>query len=193
MTASIATGVPLVTSPGGGAAVIPLPLTAPTIPGTWRLAIEGWDGALGEWRIDGLVDVGDQADAGFPVPAQLATWAIPPVARPGDSLPVALTWRALGKIDAYYSVYVKLLDAKGNAVAGWDGQPRDGQAPTLLWVPGETIDDVVNLTIPAGVPPGDYTVEVGMYRAQDLARCLTLNKDSVPVDSVTLGTVHIEP
>jgi hypothetical protein len=193
MAADIAASLPLVTSPNGGAAVIPLPLMAPATPGTWRLVIEGQDGVLGEWRVDGLVEVGDQAGAGFPVPAQLATWAILPMVRPGDSLPVALTWRALGKIDAYYSVYVKLLDAKGNAVAGWDGQPRDGDAPTLLWVPGETIDDVVSLAIPTDIPPGNYTVEVGMYRVKDLARCLTLNGDGVPVESVPLGTVHVQP
>ena len=35
-----------------------------------------------------------------------------------------MTEKALGKIDAYYSTYVKLLDAEGNAIAGWDGQPE---------------------------------------------------------------------
>ena len=38
-------------------------------------------------------------------------------ARTGRPLDVDLTWRALGKIDAYYSVYVKLLDDGGNAIA----------------------------------------------------------------------------
>ena len=112
---------------------------------------------------------------------------------PASRCSVDLTWRALGKIDAYYSLYVKLLDAEGNAIAGWDGQPRDGEAPTLLWVPGETIDDTVTLMVPASTAPGDYTVEVGMYRAEDLARVLTLNGNGVPVDRVVLGTVRIEP
>jgi hypothetical protein len=34
---------------------------------------------------------------------------------------------------------------------------------------------------------------VGMYRAEDLARALTLNQDGVPVDRVMLGTVRIRP
>jgi hypothetical protein len=108
-------------------------------------------------------------------------------------LQVDLTWRALGKIDAYYSVYVKLIDAEGNAVTGWDGQPRDGGAPTLLWAPGDTIDDSVTLPVPAGAPPGQYTVEAGMYRAEDLAPALTLNADRAPVERLVLGTVRIEP
>jgi uncharacterized membrane protein len=55
------------------------------------------------------------------------------------------------------------------------------------------VEDTVTLTIPADATPGDYTVEVGMYRADDLARILTLNEDGAPVDRVVLGTVRIEP
>jgi hypothetical protein len=139
------------------------------------------------------VEVGAQRDDAFPVPARLEDWGLPATARPGESMTVDLTWRALGKIDAYYSVYVKLLDAEGNAVAGWDGQPRDGAAPTLLWVPGETVEDRVTLAIPVDAAPGDYLVEVGMYRAADLARCLTLNGDGVPVERMVLGAVRVEP
>jgi hypothetical protein len=51
----------------------------------------------------------------------------------------------------------------------------------------------VTLAIPVGAAPGDYLVEVGMYRAVDLARCLTLNEDDVLVDRVVLGTVRVEP
>ena len=137
--------------------------------------------------------VGQEGDDDFPVPARLAAWDLPSSVRAGDPLPVGLTWHALGKIDAYYSIYVKLLDGQGNSVAGWDGQPRDGQAPTLEWVPGETVDDVVTLIVPAGTAPGEYLVEVGMYRASDLARCLTLDPDGLPVERVVLGMVRVEP
>ncbi len=188
----VSADVPLVTSPGG-VAVIALPLTAPLPPGTYHLTINEQQGILGSWTITGTVEVGDQADNSFPIPARLEAWQIPVTARAGGPLPVSLTWRAVGKIDAYYSIYVKLLDAKGNAVAGWDGQPRNGQAPTLLWMPGEAIDDLITLSVPADLSPGDYTVEVGMYRAQDLARCLTLNAGDRPLDRVELGMVRIEP
>jgi hypothetical protein len=185
--------VPLVISPDGGAAVIPLRLQAPPVPGSYRLTIGEQDGPLGDWTLEGTVQVGDEAENAFPAPAQLLDWTLPERGRPGQALPVDLTWRALGKIDAYYSFYVKLLDDEGSAVAGWDGQPRDGEAPTLLWLPGEALDDSVTLTIPSEIGPGDYTVEVGMYRAEDLARVLTLNADGSPVDRVVLGTVRIEP
>jgi hypothetical protein len=185
--------LPLVTSPAGGASVIAIPLAAPATPGTYHLSLDEVQGRLGAWSAAGTVEVGAQGDDAFPVPARLEDWDLPATARPGEPLTVDLTWRALGKIDAYYSIYVKLLDAGSNAVAGWDGQPRDGAAPTLLWVPGESVEDRVTLEIPADAAPGDYLVEVGMYRAADLARCLTLNDDGVPVDRVVLGAVRVEP
>jgi hypothetical protein len=187
---SVIANVPLVTSPEGGAAVIPLPMMAPAAPGSYKVTVRELDGPLGTWSSTGEVVVGEEADSAFPVPIRLEAWDVAEAARPGDSLPVALRWRALGKIDAYYSVYVKLLDAVGNAVAGWDGQPRNGEAPTLLWVPGEAVEDLVTLAVPGDLPAGEYTVEVGMYRAADLARCLTLDQDGVPVGHVVLGTVH---
>ena len=135
---------------------------------------------------------GQEAQA-FPVPARLEEWDVPAAVRAGEPMPVSLTWRALGKIDAYYSVYVKLLDDGGNAVAGWDGQPGNGQRPTLLWVPGEAVDDLVTLIVPGSAAPGAYTVEAGMYRAEDLARCLTLDGEGRPVERIVLGTVQVEP
>jgi hypothetical protein len=185
--------VPLVTSPMDGAAVIALPLPAPEPAGVYRLSLAAAGGPLGRWAWQGTVEMGDAGDSAFPVPVRLDGWTVPAAARPGGPLQVDLTWLALGKIDAYYSVYVKLLDGEGNAVAGWDGQPRDGQAPTLLWTPGEAVDDRVTLDVPAGLSPGEYRLVAGMYRAEDLARCLTLDEEGQPVAQVTLGTVRVEP
>ncbi len=195
-TTETAADIPLVTSPDGGAMVIPLPLAPPAVPGTYQLSITEQSGPLGEWSSAADVEVrepSDGEDDRFPVPVQLTEWSIQSEASAGEAVDVGLVWRALGKIDAYYSIYVKLLDGEGNAIAAWDGEPRNGQAPTLQWVPGETIEDTVTLTIPASAPPGDYVVEAGMYRAADLARCLTLDKDGTPVDRILLGVVHVEP
>jgi hypothetical protein len=190
---SIPVDVPLVTSPDGGAAVVPVPMTAPDMRGSYEVTSGEEDGPLGAWSAAGQVVVGAEGDSAFPVPIRLEAWEVPESAEPGGSLPVALRWRALGKIDAYYSVYVKLLDAGGNAIAGWDGQPQNGEAPTLLWVPGEAVEDLVTLAVPVDAPLGEYAIEVGMYRAADLARCLTLDRDGAPVGRVVLGTVRIGP
>ena len=188
---TVTAGVPLVISPEGGAAVISLPMMAPVTPGRHRVTVRDQDGPLGAWSFTGEVEVGQAGDSAFPVPIRLEAWEVADAAHPGDSLPVALTWRALNKIDAYYSLYVKLVDGEGKAVAGWDGQPRNGEAPTLLWVPGEVIEDSVTLDVPGDLPAGEYMLEVGMYRAADLARCLTLDQDGSPLSRVMLGAVRV--
>lgn len=185
--------VPLVTSPGGGAAVVSLALAVPEAEGAYRLSLAAEGGTLGRWTGEGTVEVGEAGDDAFPVPARLAGWTVPEASRPGDPLLVELTWLALGKIDAYYSVYVKLLDGEGQAVTGWDGQPQGGRVPTLLWTPGQTIEDTVTLDVPADLAPGEYRLVAGMYRAEDLARCLTLNAEGRPVAEIDLGPVRIEP
>lgn len=185
--------LPLVTSPAGGAMVIPITIAAPTNPGSYQLILGEAAGPLGAWQAVGAIEVGNQGDSAFPVPARLTAWNVPEAAQAGGDLTMGLTWQVLGKIDAYYSYYVKLLDGSGSAVAGWDGQPQGGAAPTLLWVPGQAIEDAVTLSVPADTPPGRYTVAAGLYRAVDLAAALTLDEQGRPLPSLVLGTVEIRP
>ncbi|MFN2227936.1 MAG: hypothetical protein ACK2UY_16565, partial [Anaerolineae bacterium] len=187
---SVEARLPLLVSPGA-AAVVPLPLAAPEAAGSYRLSASAGDGPLGAWSAEGTVEVGGEADLSFPVPARLAGWSVPPQVAASRPLEVNLEWLALDYIDAGYSVYVKLL-RDGQQVAGWDGPPQGGQAPTNRWQPGQVIDDVVTLEVPPGAPAGEYIVEVGMYRYTDLARALTLDDEGVPVERVVLGTVQVQ-
>jgi hypothetical protein len=87
-----------------------------------------------------------------------------PVA-PGGVLQVALYWQAVSDMDIAYTVFVHLLDASGEVVAGHDSQPVSGARPTTGWVPGEFVTDRHDLAVPADLPVGEYVVEVGMYDA----------------------------
>jgi hypothetical protein len=182
--------LPLVVSPGG-AAVVPLPLAAPGEAGSYRLSVSAGEGPLGAWAAQGAVEVGAEGDPSFPVPARLADWSVASQVKAGQALDVNLEWLALDYIESSYSVYVKLL-RDGQQVAGWDGPPQGGQAPTNSWQPGQVIDDVVTLEVPPDAPAGAYTVEVGMYRYTDLARALTLNDEGMPVERIVLGTVQVQ-
>lgn len=171
-TDTVLTSVPIVTSE---ASVVPVRTTAPA--DAKSVAIQMDDPVLGS--IHGVQTVSAAAaPAGqpFAVPVRLQSLTVPnATVQPGQSISVSLTWHALGKIDAYYSAFAALLDWTGRSVTRQDGEPRNGQRPTLLWRPGEDIDDQVALTLPAGALPGAYRVEVGLYRASDLAPALTLD------------------
>ena len=43
--------------------------------------------------------------------------------------------------------------------------PDGGLLPTTGWLEGEVIADEYEVPIKAGAPPGEYTIEIGMYEA----------------------------
>jgi hypothetical protein len=189
---SVAVYLPIVTSE---AAVVPVPLPAPAAIGQYTLTLRLDDSALGRLEASGTVQVAEQVEPpSQPIPARLVAWRTDKaVYQAGETVHVSLRWWALGKIDAYYSLFVRLVDSAGQAVTQRDGQPQGGQAPTLLWVPGEEIDDAWDLPLPATTPPGRYTLEVGFYKASDLAPRPTLDAAGQPVWPLTLSTIEVTP
>ncbi|HYW89976.1 MAG TPA: hypothetical protein VFB50_19540, partial [Chloroflexota bacterium] len=59
-----------------------------------------------------------------------------------------------------------------------DTEPRNGRAPTTSWIPGELIDDELELSVPSGVPQGEYPIEVGLYAERSGERLALPNGDS---------------
>ena len=118
----------------------------------------------------------------------------PDPASPGDILQVTLHWQALTDMDIAYTVFVHLLDADGEVVAGHDSEPASGTRPTTGWVPGEFIRDRHDVSLPADLPPGEYVIEVGMYDAgaPRLPRLPVLGDDGqAATDRVIFGPVRV--
>lgn len=82
---------------------------------------------------------------------------------PGDWVPLQLDWRTDAPLPTRYKAFVQLLDAQGRLVAGHDGEPGGGLAPTLAWTPGVTVQDRRALILPETLPPGRYTLIAGLY------------------------------
>jgi hypothetical protein len=87
----------------------------------------------------------------------------------GQVLSVSLYWRTDQEINARLKVFVHLLDAQDNRVAGNDQTPGDVR-PTTDWVPGEYIPDVHAFSLPGDLPAGEYTLLVGLYDEGNLQR-----------------------
>jgi hypothetical protein len=84
--------------------------------------------------------------------------------RPGDTLDLTLVWRdAQGPTRDRWKVFTHLLDANSNVVAQRDAEPADNLRPTTGWNRGEQIEDNYGIAIPPDLPPGSYTLEIGMY------------------------------
>lgn len=182
-------GVPIITT---GASVVPVRLRAPaTLPQILNLTMN--DPLAGSLTVTGTVaSIASSAGQPFPVPVRLLGAATDRLAyQPGQIMHLTLRWQALGKIDAYYSVFARVIDSAGRIVARWDGEPQGGRRPTLLWAPGEVITDTIGLPLPFDSSPGVYRVEAGLYRARDLAPALTLDTAGVPVADPLVARVKV--
>ncbi len=92
----------------------------------------------------------------------------------GDPLEVVLVWQATQRIPQDFSVFVHLVGLEGMIVAQQDNAPVQGTYPTSSWQPGDIVVDAYEIQLPADLPPGDYTLKVGLY---DWMTSLRLNTD----------------
>ncbi len=113
--------------------------------------------------------------------------------KPGDALYVTLFWETLASIDVDYTVFLHVRDEQGRTLAQRDNQPLDGLYPTSQWQPGESVTQLLDVELPHGLPPGSYSLHVGLYRLDTMAR-LPLEDDSSGENAYVLDeTIMIVP
>ena len=111
----------------------------------------------------------------------------------GETIPFALTWRAVQPPGEDYVVFVHLVDKGGDLAATFDHPPAGGNYPTRLWQPGDTVIDSRLLQLPDDLSSGDYQVRVGWYRLDDLTR-LPVKDDHgrpLPESAIPIFTLEI--
>jgi hypothetical protein len=104
----------------------------------------------------------------------------------GESAHLTLYWTARAPITASYTVFVHLLAADGFNVANADGLPAAGRQPTDQWTTGADVIDPHPIAIPGDMPPGDYTVEIGLYELSSGVRLMATELSGNRVDAVRL-------
>jgi hypothetical protein len=87
----------------------------------------------------------------------------PPPYKRGGALHLTLYWQAMTRMEKSYTVFVHLLNKDGMMGGQWDSVPGSSLLPTTNWLEGEVIADEYEVPIKAGAPPGEYTIEIGMY------------------------------
>lgn len=81
---------------------------------------------------------------------------------PGDDVTITLYWKAQTQLDINYQVFVHLLSADGALVVQSD-KLNPGDFPTRRWPLDKYVRDEHTLALPAALPPGTYTVAVGLW------------------------------
>lgn len=153
----------------------------------------------------GMIRVGDLTNANVAHPANARVgesmsflgWDTSPAADKAltvgrsQTLTLDLVWRADASMSESYTVFVHLIDGSGRVVADADSPPNRGLYPTDRWKPGEPVRDRHTLTVPAGIEPGAYAVEIGMYRPATGER-LFVNDGAGRTDKLVLVPVNVQ-
>lgn len=111
----------------------------------------------------------------------------------GTTLPVTVTWQAVGDLASWdLTGFVHLLGSDDRVAAQEDHVPQRGQRPTLGWLVGEVVSDRYDLALPADLPPGVYRLEVGLYLDDGTRLTVTEPLRWQGRDSVLAGEVQVE-
>jgi 4-amino-4-deoxy-L-arabinose transferase-like glycosyltransferase len=172
--------LPTVTT--GQAVRVDFDLTVPanTPAGLISIAVAAADGVEGVLDLEAihiersLVDPYPtvRLDARFAEPIEFIGYNLRDEVRVGQSITLDLFWRARGEIRTSYTVFIHLLDEKGNLRAQRDSLPQDGLRPTTGWLAGEVVADAASIAIASDFPSGTYSLAVGLYDARTGQRVL---------------------
>jgi hypothetical protein len=123
--------------------------------------------------------------------AALLGYGLTGEAKAGQSLTVSLIWKALATPQTAYSVFVHLSDSGGHLWAQNDSAPQNGIRPTTGWLPNEYITDEHLLNLPADLPPGDYSLYVGLADPTTGQRVPVTGAGAQADDRIEIGSIRI--
>jgi hypothetical protein len=80
----------------------------------------------------------------------------------GQALDVQLRWLTQTRPSNNWQLFVWVIDAEKKPVLQLL-QPLDPQLPTSAWSPGDRLYTSHQFTIPAALPAGQYTLQIGLF------------------------------
>ncbi len=87
----------------------------------------------------------------------------------GDRASLRVAWRLLAPVQENYAVFVHLLGPWNPDTNGplWQTVDRDPlYTPLSIWWPGLERAESYDIAIPADMPPGSHTIQIGLYERQ---------------------------
>lgn len=113
-----------------------------------------------------------------------------PSLRAGETARLATLWQPQATPDAALVLFTHILDADGGLVAQADRL----DVPSHFWQPGDHFIQLHEVELPPDLPPGVYTVAVGVYPASDWRQRLPAAVDGAPVgDALPLTQLEVGP
>jgi mannosyltransferase len=131
-------------------------------------------------------------DVHFGPSIRLAGERMDTIVASGDVASLTLYWQTDAPVADRYVVFAHLIDSNGKLWGQHDSEPAGGSRPTNTWQVGETVQDNHGIRILPATPPGDYQIEVGMYRSDNGQRLPVTDATGKPLgDHILLGPLTI--
>jgi hypothetical protein len=108
-----------------------------------------------------------------------------------ETLSMTLYWQATTPVESAAKVFIHLYDAQGHLRSQTDGWPTLGTRPPYTWAANEVVSDPRFLALPADLPPGRYSLEVGLYDEAGRLAASSATLQSFFENRVPLTTVEI--
>jgi hypothetical protein len=109
----------------------------------------------------------------------------------GDAVRLSLYWQALRTLEVNQSVFLHLYDQAGRLLAQYDGPAGGTDFPSILWQPGDVIEDMAELRLPSEMSTGDYTLAVGIYNPNTSRRLPLRDGPTMGDDRIQIGQLRI--
>jgi hypothetical protein len=113
--------------------------------------------------------------------------------RPGESLSLALYWKAIAQPSTDYTVFTQLVGPDGTVWGQQDNQPQQGRYPTTAWSASDTVVDRYSLSVREGAPAGSYNLLGGMYDLATGERSPAIDAGGhrLPNDAIVLSAIEV--
>jgi hypothetical protein len=142
---------------------------------------------------EALPPIGYSIEAHFAGDLSLVSFDLPKqVWHPGDTIPITLYWRAMQSTQSNAKVFLHLYGPDGRLGPQSDGWAFHDTRPPYTWTEDETVTDPRELALPQNLPPGEYSLEAGLYNPAGADR-LPAYSDGVrlPEDRVVLTIIRV--
>ena len=113
----------------------------------------------------------------------------------GQAFDLDIHWIPHAKIGTDLKIVLTLVDADHHIWAKTDEVMENPLYPPTKWKVGDLIHDRHKLAVPAGTPPGDYTIEMHLYDPVTLKELpIATTSQHTPIGTVLpLGKVTVKP
>lgn len=105
----------------------------------------------------------------------------------GKSFKITYFWKSLAETNISDTIFVHFVDENGKIAFQQDHEPAYGIYPTSMWKPGDVITEEYEVNVPESIPPGNYSIKVGLYDRKTKKRLhLSATSDSTIIGSIII-------